>query len=268
MDRTRAASVLSCYDAIVSDVVQLERRDAIVTLTLNDPAKRNALGAAMFDALDARLRETASDVSAHVLHFRANGKAFCAGFDLSAAVVEPALLESFILRLSGAIRVLRRLPMVVIAEVQGAALAGGCALVSACDLVIASPSAKFGYPVHALGISPAVTIPTLSQMIGPGPARSLLLGGQIVTTAHAESIGLVTRVSASDDSLATEAAELCATIAGHGRAALRATKHWINELDGSLDEQRFHAPAQSSAVAATQPAAIARLREAWRQRTR
>lgn len=248
------------------DLVQLERQDAIVRLTLNDPAKRNALGLAMFDALEARLHETARAESAHVLSVRGNGKAFCAGFDLTAAVDEPALLEQFILRLSDVIRTLRRLPMVVNAEVHGAALAGGCALLSGCDVVIAAPGAKFGYPVHALGISPAVTIPTLNPMLGAGPSRSLLLGGRIIGAAEAESIGLVSRISATDDTLAREADEWCTTIAGHGPEALRATKHWLNELDGSLDDQRFDGPAQSTARAATQPAAVAKLRDAWLRR--
>lgn len=255
----------------MTELVQLERHGSVITLTLNDPAKRNAMSTAMFDALEARLRAikdepTASDDSAHVLHLRGNGKAFCAGFDLTAAIDEPALLEQFILRLSGVNRTLRRLPMVVIAEVHGAALAGGCALVSACDLVIASPTAKLGYPVHALGISPAVTIPTLSQMIGPGPARSLLLGGEIITGKEAANIGLVSQVSSSDESLAAEATDLCTTIAGHGPAALRATKHWINQLDGSMDDARFDAPAAGSAKAAMQPASLAKLRDAWRRR--
>lgn len=252
----------------MTDLVQLEQRDRIVSLTLNDPDKRNAMSAAMFDALEARLREAAHVGSVHVLHIRANGKAFCAGFDLAAAVDEPALLESFIHRLSGVIRFLRRSPMVVIAEVQGAALAGGCAMLSGCDLVMASPGAKFGYPVHALGISPAVTIPTLSQMIGDGAARSLLLGGRIISANEAENIGLVTRISATDESLADETRTLCDTIANHGPSALAATKQWINELDGSLDDARFDAPTASSARLATQPEAVAKLREFWSRRSR
>ena len=259
---------------MLNELVQIDRGASIVTLTLNDPAKRNALGAAMFDALEARLRETArhggsptSVDAAHVVRLQGTGKAFCAGFDLSAAVDEPALLPSFILRLSGVVRALRRLPMVVIAEVHGAALAGGCALISACDLVIASPSATFGYPVHALGISPAVTIPTLSQMIGHGPARYMLLGGRVIGAAEAENIGLVSRMSSTDDALAADTNAVCSTIAAHGPAALRATKHWLNELDGSLDDARFDGPAQSSARGATQPDAIAMLRDIWQKRS-
>ena len=254
------------------DLVQFEMAGRVATLTLSDPAKRNALSSAMFDALEARLRgiqdeSTASVRSEHVLRLRAAGKAFCSGFDLSAVVEEPALLESFILRLSDLTRTLRRLPMIVIAEVHGAALAGGCALVSACDLVIAAPSATFGYPVHALGISPAVTIPTLMPRTGEGPARALLLGGEIISTAQAESIGLVTRVSASDATLVSEADALCDTIAGHGANALRATKDWLNQLDSSLDDARFDGPAQSSARAAMHPNAVAQLRDAWQKRS-
>lgn len=256
-----------CSVRVMSELVQLVSSGAIVTLTLNDPDKRNALGTAMFDALEAQLREAERIEGAHVLLVRGNGKAFCAGFDLRAAVETPAVLEAFVMRLSGVCRTLRRAPMVVVAAVQGAALAGGCAIVSACDLVIAAPSAKFGYPVHALGISPAVTIPTLMPRVGDGAARSLLMGGEIITAGQAESIGLVSRVASSDESLADEALALCQTLAGHGAGALRATKAWINELDGSLDDSRFDGPARSSATAAVTPAAAAMLRAAWAKRS-
>ena len=114
------------------------------------------------------LHDVANDHSIHIVLLRGEGRAFCAGFDLPAALEQPDLMEQFIERLSGTLRAVRRLPHVVVAAVQGGAIAGGCALVTACDFVMASPDAKFGYPVHRLGISPAVTIPTLQQTMGPG----------------------------------------------------------------------------------------------------
>jgi len=247
-------------------MVFVEQSGSVLSLTLNDPSRRNALGESMFSSIEDALQSASCFESAYVLHLRAAGTAFCSGFDLAAAVEQPTLLPSFIHRLSGVIRSLRRLPMVVLAEVQGAALAGGCAMLTGCDLVIASPGARFGYPVHALGISPAVTIPTLSQLLTPGSARSLLMGGRIISADEAENLGLVTRTSATDTSLAEEAQQLAAQIAGHGPAALRATKNWLNELDGSLDDARFAGPTQGSARQAVSEPSVTMLQEAWRRR--
>ncbi len=119
------------------DVVQLSFEDSIATIALNDPKRRNAMNIAMFDALDEALSDVAARSDIHVLLLRGNGKAFCSGFELGAAVDDPTLLKQYIDRLSATIRSLRRLPQVVEAAVHGVAIAGGCAMVSACDIVIA-----------------------------------------------------------------------------------------------------------------------------------
>jgi len=134
------------------------------------------------------------------------------------------------------------------------AIAGGCAIVSACDLVVVSATARLGYPVHRIGLSLAVTIATLQQAIGPGAARATLLGGQLFDGANACRIGLAARLCPDDASVHTEAIRLCRSIAAHGPQALRATKRWLNELDGSLDDERFDRPAQDSAATCTEEA--------------
>jgi enoyl-CoA hydratase/carnithine racemase len=135
----------------------------------------------------------------------------------------------------------------VVAAVHGAAIAGGCALVSACDFVVVSATAKLGYPVHALGVSPAVTIPTLMPAIGAGAARAMLMGGELVGGAAAKRVGLADRVSTDDAGVERDARALCATIAAHGKTAVRATKAWLNELEGALDDARFDGPTTSTA---------------------
>src|SRR5690606_12641741 len=114
-----------------------------------------------FEALERRVHAIASDSSARVVLLTGAGHAFCAGFDLGAAVEQPALMAHFIQRLSDINRSIRRLPQVVVAAVQGAAIAGGCAILSACDFVVVCPDATLGYPVHRIGVSPAVTLPLL-----------------------------------------------------------------------------------------------------------
>jgi methylglutaconyl-CoA hydratase len=235
--------------------VQIEIDGHVATVAMNDPLRRNALGLDMFDALDEAIAGVSSDTAVHVVLLCGRGKSFCAGFDLTAATDDPAIMGVFIRRLSALLRALRRAPQPVVAAVHGAAIAGGCALVSACDLTVVSATAKLGYPVHALGVSPAVTIPTLMPAIGAGAARALLTGGALIDGAGAKRIGLANRVSPDDDTVEHDARELCRTIAAHGTPAVRATKAWLNELDGSLDDTRFDGPMRATAdLAATEEA--------------
>ncbi len=127
-----------------NDLVQLGFEDSIATIVLNDPKRRNAMSIAMFDVLDEALDNVAPRNDVHVLLLHGKGKAFCSGFELGAAVDDPTVMKQYIDRLSATIRTLRRLPQVVVAAVHGAAIAGGCAMVSACDIVIASATARFG----------------------------------------------------------------------------------------------------------------------------
>jgi len=211
----------------------------LATIALNDPDKRNAMSLPMFDALDAAIAQIALRDDVHIVLLHGRGPAFCAGFDLNAAMLEQSLLAEFILRLSRVNRSLRRLPQVVIAAVHGAAIAGGCAILSACDFVFVAPDAKLGYPVHRIGVSPAVTLPLLLPMLGEGAARALTMSGELIDGVAAHRLGLATHITASSESVMAEARAHAATLAKKGPHALRVTKGWINELDGSLDDNRF-----------------------------
>ena len=250
----------------MEDTLVLVARDgAITSVMLNAPEKRNAMTLEMFDALDEALDDLADADDCAVVRLEGRGKSFCAGFDLTAAQDEPKLTGAFIHRLSATVKALRRLPQTVIGGVQGAAIAGGCALVSGCDLVVASANAKFGYPVHRLGISPVVSYPTFSQAVGAGTARRIMLEGRLFTGAEAHALGLVSHLVDDHDDVTPAVDELAHTIAGHGHEALRVTKQWLNELDGSDDDARYAGPAKASAEQATQPQAIEMLAAAWRR---
>lgn len=238
----------------------------IATIALNDPARRNALTLAMFDALDAALARIAADSSTQVVILRGEGPAFCSGFDLGACVDDPNLLPQFILRLSAVNRRLRCLPQVVIAQVHGAAIAGGCAILSACDFVIAAPDAKLGYPVHPIGISPAVTIPTLRLALGDGAARALLMSGEIIDGIEAHRRGLATHRSKSAESLPKEVHAFAQSLMRKGPHALRTTKAWLNELDGSNIDANFAPAAEHSATASSAGEARTMLAAFWGQR--
>ncbi len=244
----------------MNGLVDIEWREGWVEVVLNDPQRRNALGLTMFDALDAALANAANDQNASTILLRGEGPAFCAGFDMVAAAADSELVSQFIVRLSAVNRTIRRSPQVVVAAVQGAAIAGGCAVVSACDFVVVSPEATLGYPVHRLGVSPAVTIPTLSKAIGFGAARELLMSGQLIDGREAHRRGLATHLAKSNESVLEEARVFCEILRGKGRHALRVTKQWINELDGSLEDQAFDGCARASAMLASEDEAKQMLR--------
>lgn len=215
-------------------VVSIE--GARADIRLNRPAVRNALNEAMFDALDAAVAQVAADEDVMTAVISGEGSAFCSGFDLSDAARSPGVPAIFLKRLSALCSTIRRMPQVTIASVQGAALAGGCALAATCDFVVAGEDAQFGYPVHRVGLSPAVNIPMVAGKCQGGAARALLLGGAILNAREAMTIGLVTQVSTHGS--AAEVDALCVRLEGKGRVALRATKEWLNRLDGTVDSDR------------------------------
>lgn len=251
---------------MVQELVQSDRSGGVRLVTLCRSEQHNALTQTMMEQLLGAIESASQDDDAMVVRLRGSGPSFCSGFDLAAAVDQPGLMSRFIESLGRITLALRRLPQVVVAEVQGSALAGGCAIVSACDFVVAEPGARFGYPVHRIGVSPAVSLPTLRQRIGDGSARALLMSGRVIDAAEAHRIGLVTHLAASASSLPGAAQDLCRLITSKGRIALRATKRWIGELDGSLDDAAFEAATTGSAADADGPEARELLRAFWQQR--
>lgn len=257
-------------------------------LDLADPGRRNALGVDMFAALAAAVREIAQaaaatvdaaggEFSTRVLLVRGQGPAFCGGFDLAACVERPALLRELVHALSDLVQALRALPIPVVAQVQGAALAGGCAILAGCDFVVVAPDAQLGYPVHRIGVSPAVTLPALMANAGAGRAREVAMGGSIYNGAEAVRVGLASHLAPSAEQLAECAMELCERLATKGPVALRATKAWLNELDGTsvvagagahaLAGSRFSHTAAASAAAADGDEFATLLRAFWAKRS-
>jgi methylglutaconyl-CoA hydratase len=251
-----------------SPIVVVQDHPPVATIALNDAARRNAMGLAMFDGLQRAVDALSRREDVHVVLLRGEGRSFCAGFDLAAAVEQADLMAEFIHRLSRLNRSIRRLPQAVVAAVRGHALAGGCAVLSACDFVIAAPDATLGYPVHRIGVSPAVTLPLLRLAMGDGAARGLALGGELISGVEAKRVGLATHVAASAETVEDEAQALCDRLAKKGPQALRATKAWLNELDGSGDDRAFDLTAEASARLTSSEDAQRMLRAAWAARAR
>ncbi|MSQ89874.1 MAG: enoyl-CoA hydratase/isomerase family protein [Phycisphaerales bacterium] len=245
----------------------------LCTITLDDPSRRNALGSGLLEQLERAIAQ-ADSLARHdeivVLLLRATGRVFCSGFDLEECVQNEQTLAQFVRRLSALTRAIRAMPAVVVAQVQGAALAGGCAIVAACDIVCASEQATFGYPVHRIGLSPAVSLPTLMATVGCGSARTLALSSDVVDAKRAQALGLVHTLACDADALEIAATALARAIAVKSPVALRATKLWLNELDGTHPSGSLgaHADSVTEATAAlcTAPESRLLLADFWKRR--
>jgi len=172
--------------------------ERIGTITINRPEKRNALNFEIVQELKIALEMAANDADCKVIVLRAEGKAFCAGADLE--YIQTLQNNTFEENLqdSGHLRELFQQiylhEKVIIAQIQGHALAGGCGLASVCDFSFAVPEAKFGYTEVKIGFVPAIVMVFLIRKIGEAKARELLLSGNILSAEQAQQIQLITHV--------------------------------------------------------------------------
>jgi enoyl-CoA hydratase/carnithine racemase len=176
----------------------LQTRDArgVVTLTLNDPVRFNALGAPMLEALQSALTELATDTGVRVVVLAAQGKAFCAGHNLKDMAAHPQLdyYQDLFAQCSRMMLSIARLPVPVIARVQGMATAAGCQLVAQCDLAVASTHASFATSGIQYGLFCATPSVPLVRNIPFKQAMEMLLTGDFMDAETAQSQGLVNRV--------------------------------------------------------------------------
>jgi methylglutaconyl-CoA hydratase len=207
----------------------------VLRLTLNRPDKRNALDSAMIDALHAGLERADLDAAVRVVLLRGNGGDFCSGADLAelldSATRTPAENEAHAMRLGTVFLKIRALPKPVVAVVHGRALAGGCGLASACDIVVAHADATFGYPEVRRGFVPAMVMAMLRRAVGEKTAMDLVLTGRLLTAEEARIIGLVSRV-VSADTFDDDANAVVTQLAESSPTALALIKQQLYELDG------------------------------------
>ena len=217
-------------------VVRTDTEVGVATLVLNRPGKRNALGAAMVEALAAHLAEIATDESVRVVALRGAGRDFCAGADLAEIAAsqsqgpEAGLADAH--ALSGVLAGIRALRQPVVAVVHGRALGGGAGLATACDLVLAREDASFGYPEVHLGFVPALVLSFLRRKIGESRAFELLVRGRPVKAREALSLGLVNQVmphSAFDSEVQAYVDDL----ASRPPTAMALTKQLFHGVDGA-----------------------------------
>lgn len=223
------------------ELVSYQVTDRIGYITLNRPEKRNALSAQLVAELTEVFDAAEKDEQAKVLVLKAEGEAFCAGADLAylqdlqGYSYEENLADSN--RLKDLFLRIYTLQKVVIAQVQGAALAGGCGLATVCDFTIASAMAKFGYTEVKIGFIPAIVSLFLIRKLGEGKARQLLLSGELMPAEEAARFGLINRV-VEPQALDREVRQLATRlIQNNSGQSMALTKKLVAEVQGlSLTE--------------------------------
>ncbi len=214
-------------------LVRYESRPPAALLTINRPAKRNALSRDLIAALAAALGQARDDEAARCVLLTGAGPAFCAGIDLaelSATIdADRDVVWADALNLARLFDLIYALPKPTVAVVNGAAVAGGAGLVSVCDLAVAAPAAKFGYPEVRRGLVAAMVMPHLLRQVGERLARWLLLTGELIDAAEAERAGLINAVVPADELLPT-ADRWARALAEGGPRALATTKDLLRRL--------------------------------------
>jgi methylglutaconyl-CoA hydratase len=206
--------------------LKLRYEGRIATLTLSRAEKRNAISHQLIDEFLEALQEVEHS-AAQVLILAAEGTAFCAGMDLEDLhqLVEQTSEENHrhSQRIASLFRSLYDFPKTTIAEVNGAAIAGGAGLATLCDFTLASTATSFGYTEVRIGFVPAIVSAFLIRQVGEKHARDLLLTGRVITAKEAYRMGLVNEVLEAAD-LHPRAQQLAEQLLENSPASLRATK--------------------------------------------
>lgn len=236
----------------------------IAIITLDRHEKRNALTPDMLE----NIKLCADHVHEEQPHPRAlvlagAGDVFCAGFDLSLCRDDDLMMSALLTRLAETIRTLRRLPIPVVASAHGGAVAGGCALLCGADIVITNATAKLGYPVVRLGVSPAVTSPLLRAAVGQARTRERLLDPQLIDGAEALRISLAHECLDRADDVFPRAVAVAASLAAKPRHAIAVTKRWLNQLDGSYEDETLDRALNASLALAGSEEERERLAALW-----
>ncbi len=230
--------------------VVLRNRDerGVVTLTLNRPQAFNALSEAMLAALQREFDAIAEDESARVVVLAAEGKAFCAGHDLKEMRAKPSLdyYERLFSQCSEMMLGIQRLPVPVIARVQGVATAAGCQLVAMCDLAVSANTAKFAVSGVNLGLFCSAPGVALSRNLLRKAAFEMLVTGEFISADEAKARGLINRVVESAQ-LDAEVEKLVATIIAKPRVAVAMGKEFFYRQIGLDIARAYEAAAQTMA---------------------
>lgn len=235
------------------ELVLYEVKERIGYITLNRPEKRNALSHELVAGLKQAFNKAENDPDVKVVVLQANGEAFCAGADL--AYLQQLQKFSFEENLADSNHLkelflrIYQLKKVVIAKVQGHALAGGCGLATVCDFVFAVPEAKFGYTEVKIGFVPAIVLVFLIRKIGEKSAKHLLLSGELFQGNDVVSFGLVNQLTTKDKLDETISAFAQKLIKNNSTQSMALTKQMIDQVQSMPLSDALNFAAQMNAEA-------------------
>ncbi|MFT4706353.1 MAG: enoyl-CoA hydratase/carnithine racemase [Yoonia sp.] len=212
------------------ELITRDNFDGVCRITLNVPARLNALSDAMIGALHAALDDIANDRSIKVVIIAGAGKAFCAGHDLKEMQAKrgdpdggAAAFKDLFDRCAAMMARIQSLPQPVIAQVHGIATAAGCQLVATCDLAVADANTKFGVNGVNIGLFCATPMVALTRNIGRKAAFEMLTTGRFIPASEAKTLGLINHTVPADY-LASETLAFAQTIAGKLASAVTTGK--------------------------------------------
>lgn len=234
-------------------LVEYKVQERIGVITLNRPEKRNALSHELVADIKEALDKAEQDDSVKVIVLKSNGEAFCAGADLTYLqqlqkfTYEENLQDSN--HLKELFLKIYTNSKIVIAQVQGHALAGGCGLATVCDFAYAVPEAKFGYTEVKIGFIPALVAVFLLRKIGEAKSKELLLGGELLSAEQAVQIGLINKIVPAEK-LESEVLTLAKRLAqGNSGQSMKLTKQMIAQVQSLPLNEALNYAAEMNAKA-------------------
>jgi methylglutaconyl-CoA hydratase len=223
----------------------------VARITLNRLDKRNALDAEIIAEIRNALGEAARDESTRVVLLTGAGKDFCSGADLAALqrISEATVMENVVdaRNLAELFIEMRRHSRPIVAAVRGRALAGGCGLATACDMVMAAESAQFGYPEVNIGFIPAMVMAILRRSVSEKRAFELITMGKIINAPAAASIGMI-NATFPDDEFEAGVEATVAQLAAKSASAVMLAKNLLYHMDGMTFETALEAGVQLNAI--------------------
>jgi len=229
-----------------------ETSGSIRILTLNRPEKRNALNDALINALKDAISDSDSDDQLRAIVIRGAGKDFCSGADLSAlqkiasASYEENLEDAK--NLAELFSLIRSVKIPVIAAVHGRALAGGCGLATGCDIVLATETARFGYPEVKIGFVPAIVMAILRRNLGEKLSFELVTQGFEFSAQEGNELGLVNKLF-PDEGFESAMLEYASIYSKISRSAVQLGKSLLYRMDGMSFSGALEAGAEVNAEA-------------------
>src|SRR5215210_7815130 len=224
----------------------------VALITLNRPEKRNALNDELVAGLKESLREADAREGVRAVLLTGAGADFCSGADLSALrkISEGSVSDNLedARSLMELYALIRRVRVPVVAAVRGRALAGGCGLATACDVVLAAASARFGYPEVKIGFVPAMVMAILRRNVSEKRAFELVARGAEITADEAAAFGLVNHVY-EDEDFETDVKTYIAGFEKVSRSAVMLTKRLLYHMDGMTFDAALQSGADLNAVA-------------------